>query len=1003
MTGPRSPTSPWPQEPQALAITGPSSPTTFFPLSDSRPSSFNKSSLRGEAPELPDSNYFSFSLGSPGNYLKKRNQLSHIHSTDSPEEQLTSGRDVAGEQLVPLEVRPGSECSSAVCRLSLNRSRVREDPDSSASRCVITQAAETNGRPVSIEHCAELLVSFANDVMLLDVRPYAHFSKGNIKGSLNLCIPTTLLRRPSFDTKKLANTFTDEADRKNFARWKQYRYIIVYDASTVSMKDATPLANLLKKFSVEGWKGDGLILMGGYRAFSIKFPELTQQQQQALSSQTKESSHMQIELPQSAPVAGGCNIPESSNIAIPFFGNIRQHMDLLDGSLSESKRRSLPPWLRQVSDPTDQGRIAALRFLDIEKAELERMKQALSRPSTKTFRVAGIEKGTKNRYNDIYPYDHTRVRLHDIPHGGCDYVNASYMKAEYSDRYYIATQAPVPDTFDDFWRVVWEQDVRLVVSLTAEVERGQVKCHPYWKSGTYGPLHVNNFSKKYIPMESAALQQVGSRAPVEPAGNSSIVVRHFGLSHSDTSDLFLLLKRRAVRQLCDSQFNTSCQTFTFGDKSPNIKASSLALRGNETLAFTTYRNQKVVQILRARQGQIALLAEIRLPWNQSGSAEILKTAFDGRDRVYILHRFTPDIEEPDPDAEHPFVKRARESGDYETAVYLSCHSLEFPDGQVNVTAFRERAGFEPSALAVASDGSFAISWYHRTFPIHTVIFYTVENGSEYEIGHNLVGFLHTTRQLHKWYDNMRGPLVTGIAFNDRSTQLLYYYQAKSLYASFQKIDRVGPPTLYENSNPVHFTTNLSLLFSIGIPFFGTHETLNRNGLEVCQWKYLSIGIATHREENWTVACLLRSEATCRASNCGHHLNLERGRRLMDWVVVARLWGFRDSTNSLGCKVATSKRGTRIAVANWGVIYVWALEPEALIDKDSQEYYHPSWRSSRTGLIELHPIVLNLDAVCFQLQFTDQENELIAITDRGIMLWDLTPFRRGCRSCQQLTV
>lgn len=75
-----------------------------------------------------------------------------------------------------------------------------------------------------------------------------------------------------------------------------------------------------------------------------------------------------------------------------------------------------------------------------------------------------------------------------------------------------------------------------MVSLTAEVERGQVKCHPYWKSGTYGPFLVNNFSKRYIPLEHSSPQRVGSggeKSPLESTDNPTLVVRHFGLSHTD--------------------------------------------------------------------------------------------------------------------------------------------------------------------------------------------------------------------------------------------------------------------------------------------------------------------------------------------------------------------------------------------------------------------------------------------------------------------------------------
>ncbi|GAB1215015.1 hypothetical protein ATERTT37_004197 [Aspergillus terreus] len=109
-----------------------------------------------------------------------------------------------------------------------------------------------------------------------------------------------------------------------------------------------------------------------------------------------------------------------------------------------------------AADDRDKGRNVSEKFLELEKNELERMKQALSYEKSADaslvgasgkFRVAGIEKGSKNRYNDIYPFDHSRVKLQDVSPNGCDYVNASFLKAEYSDKRYIATQAPVPDTF----------------------------------------------------------------------------------------------------------------------------------------------------------------------------------------------------------------------------------------------------------------------------------------------------------------------------------------------------------------------------------------------------------------------------------------------------------------------------------------------------------------------------------------------------------------------------
>lgn len=299
------------------------------------------------------------------------------------------------------------------------------------------------------------------------MRPYAHFSQANIKDSLNLCIPTTLLKRRSFDIRKLEGTFTNDLDKRNFARWRDCSIIIVYDSATADAKDAAPLLNVLTKFQAEGWEGEGLILHYGFKGFSPNFPQLIRRpHSQATESPSSKGSPMSINLQSVAPVVGGCALPESSSAVNPFFGNIRQNMDLMGGvgqiplripeGLTESRWQSLPPWLRRVSETKDQGHAVSEKFLDLEKKELERMKQALSYEgsmmadggASKKYRVAGIEKGTKNRYNDIYPFDHSRVRLEGIPPGACDYVNANHIQAELSNRRYIATQAPVPDTFN---------------------------------------------------------------------------------------------------------------------------------------------------------------------------------------------------------------------------------------------------------------------------------------------------------------------------------------------------------------------------------------------------------------------------------------------------------------------------------------------------------------------------------------------------------------------------
>ncbi|KAG8999590.1 hypothetical protein FRB90_012039 [Tulasnella sp. 427] len=105
--------------------------------------------------------------------------------------------------------------------------------------------------------------------------------------------------------------------------------------------------------------------------------------------------------------------------------------------------------------------------------------------------TAGIEKGHKNRYRNIWPFDHARVRLQsEATDDGSDYINASYIQPRGTRRQYIATQGPLPSTYSDFWALVWEQDVHVIINLTKRVEGNSTKCGLYWKDGAYGPFNL---------------------------------------------------------------------------------------------------------------------------------------------------------------------------------------------------------------------------------------------------------------------------------------------------------------------------------------------------------------------------------------------------------------------------------------------------------------------------------------------------------------------------------
>ncbi|XP_029008877.3 receptor-type tyrosine-protein phosphatase beta-like isoform X2 [Betta splendens] len=110
----------------------------------------------------------------------------------------------------------------------------------------------------------------------------------------------------------------------------------------------------------------------------------------------------------------------------------------------------------------------------------------------------------KNRYNNILPYDSTRVKLSYVDDDPCsDYINASYISGTNLRREYIATQGPLPGTKDDFWKMVWEQNVHNIVMVTQCVEKGRVKCDHYWPFDQdplyYGDLIVQMLSESVLP------------------------------------------------------------------------------------------------------------------------------------------------------------------------------------------------------------------------------------------------------------------------------------------------------------------------------------------------------------------------------------------------------------------------------------------------------------------------------------------------------------------------
>ncbi|KAF7662138.1 hypothetical protein LDENG_00245070 [Lucifuga dentata] len=101
----------------------------------------------------------------------------------------------------------------------------------------------------------------------------------------------------------------------------------------------------------------------------------------------------------------------------------------------------------------------------------------------------------KNRYKDILPFDHSRVKITlTASKNDSDYINANFIKGESGSRAYIATQGPLPHTVLDFWRMLWEYSIEVIVMACQEFEMGKKKCELYWPQTQEEPFVCEPFT-----------------------------------------------------------------------------------------------------------------------------------------------------------------------------------------------------------------------------------------------------------------------------------------------------------------------------------------------------------------------------------------------------------------------------------------------------------------------------------------------------------------------------
>ncbi|MBZ3871860.1 Receptor-type tyrosine-protein phosphatase C [Sciurus carolinensis] len=175
------------------------------------------------------------------------------------------------------------------------------------------------------------------------------------------------------------------------------------------------------------------------------------------------------------------------------FGETEVNLSELHSCLHNMKKRDPP------SEPSPL------------EAEFQRL------PSYRSWRTQHIgnqeENKKKNRNSNVIPYDFNRVPLkhelelskeseHDSEESSDEdsdseetsrYINASFIMSYWKPEMMIAAQGPLKETIGDFWQMIFQRKVKVIVMLTELKHGDQEICAQYWgeEKQTYGDLEVD--------------------------------------------------------------------------------------------------------------------------------------------------------------------------------------------------------------------------------------------------------------------------------------------------------------------------------------------------------------------------------------------------------------------------------------------------------------------------------------------------------------------------------